>query len=214
MRMLTVNTEGSKTYSFNCADDYYILGLWLADGYWRSSSIGLSSVTDKLISRFSQFLLRFVPTIPIKYRFYEVKIGQKRSHRATHVYVNSRPLTRWFLKFKKSKLIIPKRFLIAYLAGRIDGDGHVDRKHRSGVRIAYGTEFDALRDFRILQAYEDSSVSLYRYTHAGTWVIYLRKKFLMGILPQLCVYSFKFCPVETKSEDFPKSNDAMDIKNP
>jgi len=197
-----VNTEGSETFSFQSSDDYYILGLWLADGYWRSSSIGLSSISEELISRFSRFLSRFVPGVSLKYRTYEVGIGQKRKSKAVHVYVNNRSLTRWFMNFRKSKLIVPRRFLIAYLAGRIDGDGHVDQKHRSGVRIAYGTEFDALRDYKILEDYKEGSVSLYRYVQAGTWVIYLRKKFLQQIVPELSVYSMKFCPVETKSEDF------------
>ena len=81
------NTEGSTAFSFRTSVDHYILGLWLADGYWRASSIGLTSI--------------FVP---------------------------------------------------AYLAGRVDGDGHFDLKHRTGLRIAYGSGFDARRDWEILKA--------------------------------------------------------------
>ena len=48
------NTVGSKD-ALNSAEDFYILGLWLADGYWRSSSIGLTSVDTRLIERFKRF---------------------------------------------------------------------------------------------------------------------------------------------------------------
>ncbi|TSC85749.1 MAG: hypothetical protein G01um10147_1093 [Microgenomates group bacterium Gr01-1014_7] len=44
MLKLMGNTVGSKDI-FKTAEDFYILGLWLADGYWRSGSIGLTSVT-------------------------------------------------------------------------------------------------------------------------------------------------------------------------
>ena len=46
---------------------------------------------------------------------------------------------------KTENLRIPHRYLLAYLAGRIDGDGHVDSKHRSGIRIAYANKQDAFK---------------------------------------------------------------------
>jgi hypothetical protein len=175
------NTEGSTVFTLKTSDDYYILGLWLADGYWRTSSIGLTSVTDDLIERFKKFLMNNFPERNIKY--------------GKHcVYINMRSLVRIFMKFKSGDLIVPREFILAYLAGRIDGDGHVDRKHRSGIRIAYGSEFDAKRDESLLLAYQSNSVSLYRYKTARTWVIYLRKNFLQDILSKLSLYSWKLLP--------------------
>ncbi|OGD09080.1 hypothetical protein A2397_00785 [Candidatus Amesbacteria bacterium RIFOXYB1_FULL_44_23] len=175
------NTEGSTVFTFKTSDDYYILGLWLADGYWRTSSIGLTSVTDDLIERFKEFLINNFPERTIKHGKY-------------CVYINMRALVRIFMKFKSGDLVIPKKFIPAYFAGRIDGDGHVDRKHRSGIRIAYGDEFDARRDESLLLAYQENSVSVYRYKTARTWVIYLRKNFLQAILPKLSLYSWKLLP--------------------
>lgn len=194
------NTEGSNTFSLNCSEDYYIMGLWLADGYWRTGSIGLSSTNQELLDRFSTFLNRVCPFHPLKIRLYPVKEGEKRKQLAKHVYVSCRWLTRLFLSLKIGRLNVPNRFIIPYLSGRIDGDGHVDHKHRSGIRIAYGSKFDAERDKNLLLAYRRESVSLYRYERAGTWVIYLKKKFLERILPELRLYSLKCCPVETESK--------------
>ena len=87
------NTVGSKFF-FKTAEDFYILGLWLADGYWRSSSIGLTSVTPLLIDKFTNFLSRVAPAHPIKKRVYPVKEGSKRKQLAVQVYINNRYLTR------------------------------------------------------------------------------------------------------------------------
>lgn len=112
------NTVGSKFF-FKTAEDFYILGLWLADGYWRSSSIGLTSVSPKLISKFSKFLLRVASSHSLKQRIYPVKTGDKRKQEAVQVYINNRPLTRLFMTFKTGDLYVPKSYLLAYLAGRI-----------------------------------------------------------------------------------------------
>lgn len=158
------NTVGSKTF-FRTAEDFYILGLWLADGYWRSSSIGLTSVNRKLIDKFSRFLLRIAPGHPIKTRTYKPDGVSKRKQIAVQVYVNSRPLTCLFMTFKSGVFHIPEKHLLAYLAGRIDGDGHVDTKHRSGIRIAYSSKEDALRD---QEFFGKANTSLYQYKSAGT----------------------------------------------
>lgn len=174
------------------AEDFYILGLWLADGYWWSSSFGLSASEPKLIKRFDRFLKRKFPKHSVKIRTYEVCKGQKRKKRAQHIYINSRAITREFLSYKtKKRLPIPKAFLPAYLAGRIDGDGSIDRKYRSGIRIAYGDKADAERDVLI---FGKRNVSLYHYKAAKTWVIYLRKYFRDKIIPKAEKYSFKLLP--------------------
>lgn len=199
------NTVGSKFFFKTCdsksqdlakqvlktAEDFYILGLWLADGYWRSSSIGLTSVNLSLISRFTNFLIKVAPSHPIKKRIYEVKEGNKRKQTAIQVYINNRPLTRLFMSTKTEILQIPDSYRLAYLAGRIDGDGHVDIKHRSGIRIAYSNIEDATRDQEL---FGNTNVSLYQYKAAGTYVLYLRKVFRDKILKEISKYSLKLAP--------------------
>lgn len=180
---------GSKV-CLSTAEDYYNLGLWLADGYWWSSSIGLSSSDRRFLRRFSKFLKRIAPDSPLKRRIYKSDQG-KRKKRAEHIYINNRVITREFLSYKKKKFSIPERFLSAYLAGRIDGDGSIDQKYRSGIRIAYGDKQDAERDVAFLGK---DNVSLYRYKAAKTWVIYLRKHFRDKIIPKVAKYSFKLLP--------------------
>lgn len=184
------NTVGSK-FSFNTAEDFYILGLWLADGYWRSSSIGLTSVNPTLISRFTKFLLRVAPSHPIKKRIYEVEEGNKRKQRAFQVYINSRPLTRLFMSYKTGELNIHNYNLLAYLAGRLDGDGCIDTKHRSGIRIAYSSYDDAKRD---QDMFGKTNVSLYQYKAARTFVLYLKKRYRDKIMSEIKFYSSKLTP--------------------
>jgi len=54
------NTVGSTSTNFcnflTNERDSYILGLWCVDGYWWSSSIGLSNKDKKLIKKFRLFL--------------------------------------------------------------------------------------------------------------------------------------------------------------
>ena len=188
------NTVGSKVY-LKSAEDFYILGLWLADGYWWSSSFGLSSTDKRLIKRFGCYLKKIAPNHPLKRRIYKIGKNQKRKKEAEHLYINSRAITRFFLLYKKKKnFLVPSHFLLAYLAGRIDGDGSIDRKYRSGIRIAYGDKKDAEHDVLL---FGKQNVSLYFYKAAGTWVIYLRKKFREKIINKIAKYSIKLCPVET-----------------
>lgn len=175
--------------------DFYILGLWLADGYWSSSSVGLSSINPFLLDKFRKFFNRVSPDHPIKERLYKPKLGEKRKHTAVHLYINSRVLTREFIKWKQNiPLPIPSNFIPAYLAGRIDGDGHVDRKYRTGIRIAYSSKEDASRDLGMFNKLGENPASLYHYKAANTWVLYLRKKFLSQITPSLQKYCWKLLP--------------------
>ncbi len=184
------NTVGNKFF-WTTAEDFYCLGLWLADGCWRSSSIGLTSVDRKLIKRFATFLRRIAPESTLKERIYPVKRGERRRQVGIQIYINNRSLTRLFLSQKNGRLVIPSRYLLAYLAGRIDGDGSIDRKYRSGIRIAYGSREDAERDQRL---FGKTNVSLYRYRAARTYVLYLRKKYRDAIMDELRRYSNKLVP--------------------
>ena len=184
------NTVGSKFF-FDTAEDFYILGLWLADGYWRTGSIGLTSVNTKLIEKFANFFLRVAPNYPLKKRIYKVEEGVKRKQEAVQIYINNSSLTRIFMSTKTGVLQIPDRYLLAYLAGRIDGDGSVDTKYRSGIRIAYSSREDALRD-QIL--FGEINVSLYQYQAARTFVLYLKKNFRDRISKEIKKYSLKLAP--------------------
>ncbi|MBI4098192.1 MAG: hypothetical protein HY426_04105, partial [Candidatus Levybacteria bacterium] len=188
--LLMGNTVGSK-FAFRSAEDFYILGLWLADGYWRSSSIGLTSVNPKLIDRFNKFLLKVKSEYPIKKRIYQPNGKSKRKQTAIQVYINNRALTRLFMSTKTGELSIPIEYRSAYLAGRIDGDGHIDTKHRSGIRIAYSSKDDALRDQLM---FGKTNMSLYQYIAAGTYVLYLKKQYRDRILSKLKLYSVKLAP--------------------
>jgi len=178
--------------SFKSAEDFYILGLWLADNYWRSSSVGLSSTNEILLERFRLFLRRACPDHPIKEHVYLPRQGEKRKLIAKNIYVNSRSLTRDLMNFKSNKdLKIPLKFIPAYLAGRIDGDGHLDKKHRTGIRIVYSEKYDASRDLNLLKKLDENPVSLYYYRQANVWVIYFRKHFLRRIMPEITRFSIK-----------------------
>ena len=98
------------------ADDAYALGLWCADSYWWSSSIGLSNVESELILRFGIYLAKILDPDRVRLRIYEVpgngiddrvrrlteRVSVRPSHKmkrtAYHVYVNSRPLVRLFFE--------------------------------------------------------------------------------------------------------------------
>ena len=92
---------------------------------------------------------------------------------------------------KTGELFIPLKYQLAYLAGRIDGDGHIDTKHRSGIRIAYSSKEDALRDQLM---FGKINMSLYQYTAARTYVLYLKKHFRDEVLPKVKFYSVKLAP--------------------
>lgn len=50
--------------------DPYILGLWLADKYWWGSSVGLSNTDERLILRFTRWLLQYYPPERVKLKVY------------------------------------------------------------------------------------------------------------------------------------------------
>jgi len=64
------NTVGSLSSLLVRPKDSYILGLWGADRYLRTSSIGLSNTNKILIKRFSEFLLSRLPTERLRLRVY------------------------------------------------------------------------------------------------------------------------------------------------
>ena len=164
----------------------YMVGLWCADGYHRTSSIGLSNTDRDLIKRFGDFLRKLFPEERLKMRIYEPYVG-KRTSRAYHVYVNCRPLLRWFRKWKSGELRIGLELALPYLAGRFDGDGSVGKDFYRDCRIIYGDSKDAEKDFNLVKSLGFARAKLYNYRAAKTFCLYFSRmetvKFLSGIYP-------------------------------
>ena len=177
------NTVGSTSTNFcnffSSERDAYILGLWCADSYWWSSSIGLSNTDAGLIERFRKFLKRFFPDSRIKFNRY-------------HLFVNSRPLLREFIVAKDNLERLDKiKIVWAYFAGRFDGDGSVGKDLRSDCRIVYARRSEAETDRKLLKRVDILKTKIYYYRAARTFCLYISRcqaqKFLNGILP----YSLK-----------------------
>lgn len=177
------NTVGSACANFcifnSSTEDAYILGLWCADGYWWSSSFGLSNTDDILIKKFKKFFGKHFSKNRIKFN----------NH---HIFVNSRPLLREFRKAQESLKELKKPSIIqAYFAGRFDGDGSVKNDLRTDCRIVYGNQKEARTDQMLLKRIRIQKTRVYHYTSARTFCLYTSryeaKKFLNMILP----YSIK-----------------------
>lgn len=191
------------------ASNSYILGLWGADGYHRTSSIGLTSIYPELIKRFHLFLNNKFPLERIRLRVYSnnkqhklsktmswfkgklhFSKGTKLRHFAYQVYVNSRPLLRKFRQAVDNRLILPPDDLAAYFAGRFDGDGSVAKDLRTDFRIVYTNFAEANTDKQLLEKLGFDS-RIYRYKKAGTHVIYVSRFESLRLCKALQPYSAK-----------------------
>ena len=177
------NTVGSASTNFcnffSNEKDAYILGLWCADGYWWSSSIGISNSDYDLVEKFRKFLREHFPVERIKFK-------------DSHLFVNSRPLLREFRAGRKSlESLRQLKIIRAYFAGRFDGDGSIDENLRNDCRIVYTRQSEAETDKRLLKRIGISNTKIYYYKSAKTFCLYISryeaKRFLDSILP----YSLK-----------------------
>jgi len=177
------NTVGSTNTNFcnffSNEKSSYILGLWCADSYWWSSSVGLSNTNPDLIKKFREFLERYFSEKRIKFT-------------NNHLFVNSRPLLREFVYAKNNLSNLKKSKIIkAYIAGRFDGDGSIDKNLRNDCRIVYGRKNEAEKDKKFLKIIGINNVKIYHYKKARTFCLYVSryeaKKFIKSILP----YSIK-----------------------
>lgn len=185
------NTVGSMNTDF-CdlkldKEAAYIIGLWCADGYHRTSSIGLSNTNLELIERFSKFLLEIFPEERLRLRIYNPD-NFKRRTKAYQVYVNCRPLLRRFKDFKNNPSIsIDESLIPAYIAGRFDGDGSVARDFYKDCRIVYGNLKEAESDLKLMKLLGFQKMKIYNYRSAKTFCLYFSrletKKFLSLIYP-------------------------------
>ena len=177
------NTVGSIKANFcnffSKKEDSYILGLWCADSYWWSSSIGLSNVDRDLINKFKEFLMKFFPESRIKYN-------------RNHLFVNSRPLLR---EFKEARNNVSQLYgddiISAYFAGRFDGDGSVDKNFKSDCRIVYGNKKEVEIDKTLIAKIGIDNTKLYYYKSANTFCLYISRYQARYFLERIYPYSVK-----------------------
>lgn len=201
---------GSSSNRQKTLIDSYILGLWGADGYHRTSSIGLTSVSPELIKRFYLFLitnfslLRIrlrvysnnggVVVLPSEMKWYKGKLlfskGTKLSNLAYQIYVNSRPLLREFNDLISNRVTRQPDKIVKYFAGRFDGDGSVAKDFRTDFRVVYKDNRQASIDKQLLKKIGFDS-QIYRYQKAGTHVIYVSRYLSEKLCRILKPYSAK-----------------------
>lgn len=189
------NTVGSTNTDF-CdlkidGETAYIIGLWCADGHHRTSSIGLSNTNRELINRFSDFLLKLFGKDRLKMDIY-LPDQFKRRTTAYHIYVNSRPLLRKFMSFKRNGFEPLSDDLIApYFAGRFDGDGSVASDFYRDCRIVYGNSEEAEKDRALLIRLGFEKVKIYRYRTAKTFCLYISRLETKRFLSLIHRYSLR-----------------------
>lgn len=192
------NTVGSSnTLPWNFFSDReqsYILGLWSADAYHRTSSVGLSNINLILIKKFRDFLLKSFPPERLRLRIYKprgsvidvldythmaekVAVYEMRKSKniAFHLYVNSRPLLRALSDARKKLSFRDKECLKSYFAGRFDGDGSIANDMRTDCRIVYSEKHEALSDKRLLEKLNFKRTKVYHYKSANTYCLYISK---------------------------------------
>lgn len=187
----------------------YILGLWCADGYHRTSSIGLSNTNIKLIQRFTKYLHSLFDEDRLRLRIYLPKSVQeglslndlkiknisvlqitKAKHPSFHVYVNSRALLREFRLKRKEVSQMEDSQILPYFAGRFDGDGSVNQDGRKDFRIVYGNFIEAEGDKLLLKKIRpEYQVKVYRYKQAKTYCLYVSRYHSKNLVQDLIPYS-------------------------
>lgn len=190
-------------------EESYILGLWCADGYHRTSSIGLSNIRVKLIQRFKKYLLERLDEKRLRLRVYlpqsfgnstsfknfgvqNVSVLQmaKAKHPAFHIYVNSRPLLREFKQKKRELSQMKEEQILPYFAGRFDGDGSVDQDGRTDFRIVYGNTQEAETDKMLLEKIRpEYQTKVYQYKKAKTYCLYVSRYHSKNLIQDLISYS-------------------------
>lgn len=187
----------------------YALGLWCADGYWWSSSIGLANTDPELILRFAAVLQSAVGSDRLRVRVYAepdwgiddriLGLGRlslcapkKMRRPAYHVYVNSRPLLRDFRCAEAKVLELDDRAAGPYFAGRFDGDGAFGTKRVPGIRIAYSNHGEAATDAMLLRRMGIVAVSILKYSRINEHVIYIQKPAIGAFVQLVAAHSTRF----------------------
>ncbi|MBI4994795.1 LAGLIDADG family homing endonuclease [Candidatus Peregrinibacteria bacterium] len=179
---------------FKSPFEAYILGLWCADGYHRTSSIGISTTNERILSTFYAFLKNLFAINRLKLKLYypevsstegEYKwrkrvgkifrnISRKATSLAYHLYVDCRPLLRSFQDSRTRVNTITKPALIAaYFAGRFDGDGSIALNKKNDCRIVYSNFNEVMIDKKLLERLGIVYTSIYHYKKAKTFCLYI-----------------------------------------
>jgi len=205
------NTVGNWNVHFweKYKDDCYAFGLWCADGYHRSSSIGITNIDIRLVEKFREFLLKEFPEQRLRLRMYHpqgikpelsefqhlstdiVSYPMRKSAQvAMQLYVNSRPLLRLIQMSRKNVGLMDDREQIAaYFAGRFDGDGSVSADGKTYCRIAYSTEAEARTDQGLLAKIGCEKTSVYHYRRAQEYVLYISKNIAQSFVGLISRYA-------------------------
>ncbi len=203
------------------ADEAYALGLWCADSYWWSSSIGISNVEPELVIRFARYLEGILGPDRLRIRIYEVPgdfpderiLGlterisirppsKKTKRTAYHAYVNSRALVRQFFAARERLKEIPPHLIGPYLAGRFDGDGNLGNT----PRIAYTTQREAEIDAELLAAAGVRHTSVLHYRSVNEFCVYIYRSNYEIFKQLISHHSWKVAhPVETAMASLPDS---------
>lgn len=200
---------GSLSEFFNTALKAYILGLWSADGYYRSSSIGLTTIYPILAKKTQTFFCQEFSKDRLRLRVYlpdndekphidwfpNRKItycqGNKHKNPAYQIYVNSRPLLRLFRQAEKERQFLANKYIASFFAGRFDGDGSVSKDKRSDLRIVYKNKHEALIDKRLLAKIGIVKTSVYHYSIAKTYALYVWRSQAEKLVSLIRPESFK-----------------------
>lgn len=171
----TVGSANTDFWNLKTKDDAYIIGLWCADGYHRTSSIGISNTDSDLVEKFREFFLKLFPAERLKLRIYQPDKFKRRT-KAYHLYVNSRPLLKMFREFKNdAKRFIDKDFILPYIAGRFDGDGSVAKDFYRDCRIVYSGRKEAENDLALMKLMGFQKMKIYKYQSAKTFCLYFSR---------------------------------------
>lgn len=203
MRDNTVGSLSELSALITDNESAYIFGLWCADGYYWSSSIGITNVNKRLVDRFANFLERFFPKNRIRLRIYH-PLGKKPVDNMTssypmrlakqiayQLYVNSRPLLRLFQTTERAIATIPPQYILPYFAGRFDGDGSVDKNLRNDLRIAYSNLEEARTDQLLLAKLGRYTTRVYHYKKARTHILYVSRLSAQSFLDDIAQFSVK-----------------------
>ena len=205
------NTVGNWSVHFweKYPDDCYSFGLWCADGYHRSSSIGISNVDIRLVERFRTFLQKEFPSSRFRLRIYhpygmgldlesyrhlsETIVSypmRKSSQAAMQLYVNSRPLLRLMQDSRQHvERMDDREQIVAYFAGRFDGDGSVYADGKTYCRIAYSSEAEARMDQQLLLKIGITKSSVYHYKQAQEYCLYISKNIASSFVGMISQYA-------------------------
>lgn len=191
------NTVGSTNADFSNLkfnkETSYISGLWCADGYHRTSSIGITNTDIDLVGKFLEFFKELFPEERIKLKIYlpihsypktqvfsEVEASYlysvKARHPAYQLYVNNRSLLRKFQGFKSNpKEFITRDLISPHMTGRFDGDGSIGKDFYRDCRIVYSSFEEAKNDLQLMRQVGFQKVKIYNYQSARTFCLYVSR---------------------------------------